>query len=374
MAARTHLALSIIVSCGLVTGCGWSPFADNGRQAAPRMPVDAPAMRAPVSGLGGSSGAIPSRPPGGEAVIPTGSPPAAPSPAAQTAPPAIALAGGGAGSGDMAGRLDRIEADIAALQAQMRSAEPAISRLMRIDGDIRTLLSQMERVVAARAQEPGKAPPVTVPTRSAAAQPVPGAPSAVVPLGDSAPVRPLAGDAPPAAGALRIGEASPGALRLTPPDSPRMEAPASPAASPAAAPLPAPAPMLAPAPAMTAPPAAPQAPAMAAPARPPAPPAGQQGALHLASYKDLSTALNGWRVLSRRYPAELERLKPTISRIDFGDGRGAFLRLYAAGLSLDEARRVCDRLKQAGQYCIAAPDDGVPIERAAAPGSRPPAG
>ena len=90
-------------------------------------------------------------------------------------------------------------------------------------------------------------------------------------------------------------------------------------------------------------------------------PAALTAALHLASYRSVENARDGWRILQRRYPNELGTLVPMILEVDLGSGRGRMLRLQASALTPGEARTICDRLKQAGQYCIPTTDAGTPL-------------
>ncbi|MBU0725423.1 MAG: hypothetical protein KJ904_18095 [Alphaproteobacteria bacterium] len=314
----------------LVAACG--DQSRTARLAPPRLPADAPAIRTTMADSGGG----------------------------------LSLASGGmtpgASSGDegVAARLERIEADLRELQAQFKSAEPAISRLVRIDGDIRSLLTQMERVVAVRAQEapgngPGNAPRPAPRTMQAAA---PQNAPQIAPQ-----IAPLAADAPlPAASSPGLSPAPTGSLRLSPTSSgapsgtssPPPQTPALNLTPPSARPVNTP-------PANAAPPAP----------TPPAPVPRRDdagiGALHLASYRDLDRARDGWRVLSRRYPQALGGLIPMIVRVNFSDGRGDFLRLQASGIAQDEAPSVCAQLTKAGQYCVPAADEGEPL-RPRAPG------
>ena len=69
----------------------------------------------------------------------------------------------------------------------------------------------------------------------------------------------------------------------------------------------------------------------------------------------------GWILLSRRVPAVLGALAPQVQAVDFGDGRGTFLRLKAAGFSdIGQAQSACDRLHAGQLYCEVQDDAGTP--------------
>lgn len=73
--------------------------------------------------------------------------------------------------------------------------------------------------------------------------------------------------------------------------------------------------------------------------------------VHLASYRDLERAREGWRQLQRENPDELGLLEPRIQTVDIPD-KGVFLRLIGGGLSSKEkAAALCASLKPKGVYC-----------------------
>ncbi|EKE76532.1 hypothetical protein [Oceanibaculum indicum] len=248
-------------------------------------------------------------------------------------------------------RLDELDSRITGLQKQFQAAEPAISRLTRIDGDIRALLSQMEGAVAARSQD---APVAKAVTSNPRLEPKAGSDQTsltmATPIGRpvSPPVAPLSAPSPATPSAPPSGPLSdPGSLRLSLSPQPGQNTPAMKAAEPAprpAAPPPQPVPQRAPA----------------------AIPEALTAAIHLASYRSLENARDGWRILQRRYPSELGTLVPMVLEVDLGGGRGRMLRLQASALTQAEAQSLCERLKQAGQYCLPTADAGTPLGTAIA--------
>lgn len=84
-------------------------------------------------------------------------------------------------------------------------------------------------------------------------------------------------------------------------------------------------------------------------------------ALHLASYRRTGDLRRGWDVLRTRFPAVLGALAPQIETVDFGNGRGTFYRLKAAGFSdRAAANRACKRLRARRTYCEVRDDAGTP--------------
>lgn len=333
MAARptTRPILTACVAAGLavsLAGCGSS--ARTGFLAPPRLPADAPPIQStatapndagiPALGLSSGSGAAYS------AQMTTGSMP---------------------GVDAILARLDELDSRITGLQKQFQAAEPAISRLTRIDGDIRALLSQMEGAVAARSQD---APVAKAVTSNSKAGPDQTSLTMATPIGRpvSPPVAPLAAPSSVAPSAPPSGPLSdPGSLRLSLSPQPGQNTPAMKAAEPA------------PRPAVPPPQAAPQR-------APAAIPEALTAAIHLASYRSIENARDGWRILQRRYPSELGTLVPMVLEVDLGGGRGRMLRLQASALTQAEAQSLCERLKQAGQYCLPTADAGTPLGTAIA--------
>ena len=248
-------------------------------------------------------------------------------------------------------RLDELDSRITGLQKQFQAAEPAISRLTRIDGDIRALLSQMEGAVAARSQDAPVAKAVTSnPPLGPRAGPDQTSLTMAPPIGRpvSPPVAPLAAPSSATPSAPPSGPlADPGSLRLSLSPQPGQNTPAMKAAEPAPRPAP--------------------PPTQPAPQRAPAAiPEALTAAIHLASYRSIENAREGWRILQRRYPSELGTLVPMVLEVDLGGGRGRMLRLQASALTQAEAQSLCERLKQAGQYCIPTADAGTPLGTAVA--------
>lgn len=336
MAARpnTRPILTACMAAGLavsLAGCGGST--GSGFLAAPRLPADAPPMRSTATAP--NDAGIPAL------GLPSGS--GAPYSAQMTPGPIP-------GVDAILARLDELDSRITGLQQQFQAAEPAISRLTRIDGDIRALLSQMEGAVAARSQDAPVARAVTSRPASRADQTT---------LTMATPVGPLA--APPAQ------------LLTASPSAPPAGAPAGPLSDPNSLRL-----SLSPEPARNMP--APQqaasqqtapqqvTPQQASPQRAQtAMPEALTAAVHLASYRSVENARDGWRILQRRHPAELGTLVPMVLEVELGGERGRMLRLQASALTPGEARNLCERLKRAGQFCTPTADGGAPLSLAGVP-------
>lgn len=74
--------------------------------------------------------------------------------------------------------------------------------------------------------------------------------------------------------------------------------------------------------------------------------------VHLASYRSQAAAQDGWSSLNRKFQGELQGLLPVIRRVNLGEPRGVFYRLYAGPVaSSSQANSICQQLKQASQYC-----------------------
>ena len=73
--------------------------------------------------------------------------------------------------------------------------------------------------------------------------------------------------------------------------------------------------------------------------------------VHLASYRQLTEAREGWRKLQRENPDELGLLEPRIETVDLPE-KGVFLRLIGGGFSSEEkAAALCANLAPKGVYC-----------------------
>jgi SPOR domain len=73
--------------------------------------------------------------------------------------------------------------------------------------------------------------------------------------------------------------------------------------------------------------------------------------VHLASYRKVREARDGWSKLQRQNPDELGLLEPRIERVRL-KGKGVFLRLIGGGFSSQEkAAALCASLQQKGLFC-----------------------
>jgi hypothetical protein len=85
-------------------------------------------------------------------------------------------------------------------------------------------------------------------------------------------------------------------------------------------------------------------------------------ALHLASYRNESSAAAGWRIIAAEAPETLDDLHPRIETVDLGPERGVYLRLKAGPIdSRAEAAARCAALVDAGHYCQAVDFEGREI-------------
>lgn len=272
---------------------------------------------------------------------------------AQMTPAAVpgAMPGAMPGVDAILARLEELDSRITGLQKQFQAAEPAISRLTRIDGDIRALLAQMEGAVAARSEEAPVAKAVTSRPGAPSGTPPGSRPdrSAETTLTMATPIRP---------------SASLGTPLTAPPSAPPSGTPSGPLVDPGSLRL-----SMSPTPALPQPQAQQQPPQaqLQRPAQQPAAPAALTAAVHLASYRSVENARDGWRILQRRYPNELGTLVPMVLEVDLGSGRGRMLRLQASALTPGEARALCEQMKQAGQYCLPTADTGRPMPHAGLP-------
>ena len=79
---------------------------------------------------------------------------------------------------------------------------------------------------------------------------------------------------------------------------------------------------------------------------------GPRSAVHLASYRSKKAAARGWAQIRRAYRTQLGKLKPEVTRVNLGPGKGAFYRLKAGPLrNKAAADKICSTLKRRRQYC-----------------------
>ncbi len=76
-------------------------------------------------------------------------------------------------------------------------------------------------------------------------------------------------------------------------------------------------------------------------------------AMHLASYKGMSAAKRGWKILLGEYD-ELDPLSPLYATVDV-PGKGPMIRLYATGATPAEITRICAALRAKNAYCALNP-------------------
>ncbi|MEM9495036.1 MAG: SPOR domain-containing protein [Pseudomonadota bacterium] len=76
--------------------------------------------------------------------------------------------------------------------------------------------------------------------------------------------------------------------------------------------------------------------------------------VHLASYREIVEAREGWRQLQRENPDELGLLEPRVEEVDL-PGKGIFFRLVGGGFSSQaKAGELCGQLKAKGMFCSVA--------------------
>ena len=76
--------------------------------------------------------------------------------------------------------------------------------------------------------------------------------------------------------------------------------------------------------------------------------------VHLASYRKVEEAREGWRILQRENPDELGLLEPRIETVNLAE-KGVFMRLIGGGFaSQEKANELCAQLKLKGLYCSVA--------------------
>lgn len=73
--------------------------------------------------------------------------------------------------------------------------------------------------------------------------------------------------------------------------------------------------------------------------------------VHLASYRGMDTAREGWSALSARYAGLLRGMSPSYDPVTLPD-KGRFIRLKAGPVAIPGGpARLCDQLRAAGQFC-----------------------
>jgi len=88
--------------------------------------------------------------------------------------------------------------------------------------------------------------------------------------------------------------------------------------------------------------------------------------VHLASYRQLNEAREGWRKLQRENPDELGLLEPRIEKVDLPE-KGVFLRLIGGGFSSEtKAGALCNSLKGRGLFCTVSGFEGERLSLAGA--------
>jgi hypothetical protein len=74
--------------------------------------------------------------------------------------------------------------------------------------------------------------------------------------------------------------------------------------------------------------------------------------IHLASYRSEAAAQSGWKNLQSKYAGQLGGLSPVVRRVNLGENRGTFYRLFAGPVSnTSQANSICQQLKRSNQYC-----------------------
>jgi hypothetical protein len=229
---------------------------------------------------------------------------AAPAPAS---PPRTQL-----GEGSNTDRLEALEDEVTALREELEQLKPSIERLVGIESDIRVLLTQLSRLTdTGAAPVANAAAPQQENQEAAAPAAAPAAqPPALRPVEQAAPQQQPAGQ--------------PQSLRP-------IQAPAQPAAAPAAAP------------------AAPTQLTAISPSVAPA----EQVSVHLASFRQVDAARQGWRELQAAHSDLLGGLDYRISEVQLSGGRGTFYRVKAGPFTdVASAEEVCNLMKARNAYCV----------------------
>ncbi|MAF50130.1 MAG: SPOR domain-containing protein [Rhodospirillales bacterium] len=81
-------------------------------------------------------------------------------------------------------------------------------------------------------------------------------------------------------------------------------------------------------------------------------PTGPQPALHVGSWRSEQGANRAWTQLRRVYRSVFSKMRPEISRVNLGRGKGVFFRLIIGPFKTQAAaRKACSTLKRRRQYC-----------------------
>lgn len=79
---------------------------------------------------------------------------------------------------------------------------------------------------------------------------------------------------------------------------------------------------------------------------------GPQPALHIGSWRSEQGAKRAWTQLRRVYRSVFAKMRPEVSRVNLGRGKGVFFRLIVGPFATQAAaQRACRQLKRRRQYC-----------------------
>ncbi len=231
------------------------------------------------------------------------------------------------GSGTSDERITRLEQEVTSLRQELAQLKPSIERLVGIEGDIRILLTQLSRLT-----DTGGVPGATPAPAPTEAPPAPAPAPASAPA-TAAPAQPAAAATPPA---LRPIERAEPAAPVGQPQSLRPIQPPQPAPQAAAAPT--------------------QLTSITASVAP-----GEQVSVHLASFRQLEAARQGWRELQTAHSDLLGGLDYRISAVELSSGRGTFYRVKAGPFTdTGSADEICRLMKSRNAYCVLSDFTGTP--------------
>lgn len=234
-------------------------------------------------------------------------------PQAAAAQPARGDAPVALGSGTSDERIERLEQEVTALRAELAQLKPSIERLVGIEGDIRVLLTQLSRLTGSEAAPTDASETTTTGPAST----------------DNAEAAPTTAASPPALRPVAQNQAaaSPGQPQSLRPIQPVQAAP-------------------------TAPTPAPAAPTQLTSISPSVAPA-EQVSVHLASFRGLDSARQGWRELQAAHSDLLGGLDYRISPVELSGGRGTFYRVKAGPFTdTASAEDICNLMKSRNAYCV----------------------